>query len=161
MKTLRFSLSLLLLLTCTLFILQEAKANSNNIFADINPALEGPDFDISIESIVQNALDQGTTIKQILTMAMDNSLEESGLKNEDVIISTLIALLKSTSAQTTDIELASQELMIPSEYLRIAKEDAGADDDVAYTEADAPAPAGPGDIGAHSPPEPIASPSRP
>ena len=159
MKLLRFSLSLFLLLTCTLSLSQEAKAITNNIFANISPALKGHNFDLAVESTVQNALDQGVTINQILTMAMDKTLEDSGLKNEDIIISTLIALLYSPGAQIEDIVLASQELMIPNEYLQIAKEETDTDEDVAYTPTGAPAPGNPGDTGVHPPPEPIASPS--
>lgn len=161
MNVARVIFSLFFIAACMLCSLQQARAESGNIFSEINPALEGVDFDAAIEEVVSSALGEGVGAKEILQMAMDAALQKAGLQNEDVAIAALIALLKAPGVTPEEIELAAQELRIPEDYLRIAKEDAELEGDVAYTPAEAPAPTGPGVTGVHPPPETIASPSRP
>lgn len=161
MNVARVIFSLFFIAACMLYSLQQARAESGNIFSEINPALEGVDFDAAIKEVVGKALNEGAGAKEILHMAMDAALQKAGLQNKDVAISALIALLKDPGVTPEEIELAAQQLLIPEDYVRIAKEDAGMEDDVAYTPAEAPAPTLPGDIGVHPPPEAIASPSRP
>ncbi|MDH4318259.1 MAG: hypothetical protein OEV64_07695 [Desulfobulbaceae bacterium] len=142
-------------------LVQNASAEDDNIFAGLNPSLEGGDFDAAVETIVFNSLNQGMGATEILTMAMDQQLGGLGLNTQDVIVSALVALLKSPNLTPDEIELASKNLQIPDDYLQMAKDEIGSDEDVAYTPPGAPAPTGPGFNGAHPAPEANASPSRP
>ena len=112
---------------------QERKAS--NIFIDLSPELNGEKLDAVVKTITMNAIIELMSPHQILSMAWADELGDRGLSNDDIVIAAMATLLSSSRVTDYVVEKAVNDLLIPNELFRIAKEEAALQSDMAYTPA--------------------------